>query len=85
MRKIEIYTTPTCGFCNAAKRLLSSKGASYVEISVLGDPDRRQEMMERAGGRYTVPQVFVDGRHIGGCTELFALERDGKLDPMLAA
>lgn len=85
MRKIEIYTTPTCGFCNAAKRLLSSEGASYVEISVLGDPDRRQEMMERAGGRYTVPQVFVDGRHIGGCTELFALERDGKLDPMLAA
>lgn len=85
MRKIEIYTTPICGFCNAAKRLLSSKGASYVEISVLGDPDRRQEMMERAGGRYTVPQVFVDGRHIGGCTELFALERDGKLDPMLAA
>lgn len=85
MRKIEIYTTPTCGFCNAAKRLLSSKGASYVEISVLGDPDRRQEMMERAWGRYTVPQAFVDGRHIGGCTELFALERDGKLDPMLAA
>lgn len=85
MKDVEIYTTPTCGFCHAAKRLLTSKGAAFVEISVAGDPGRRQEMMERSGGRYTVPQIFIGDVHVGGCDDLYALERAGKLDPLLAA
>ena len=84
MPDIEIYTTPTCGFCHAAKRLLATKGASFREISVAGDPARRQEMMARSG-RQTVPQIFIGGTHVGGCDDLYALERAGKLDPMLAA
>jgi glutaredoxin 3 len=84
MKDIEIYTTPTCGYCHAAKRLLTSKGASFREISVAGDPARRQEMMARSA-RHTVPQIFIDGTHVGGCDDLFALERAGKLDHMLAA
>jgi len=84
MTDIEIYTTPTCGFCHAAKRLLTTKGASFREISVTGDPGRRQEMMTRSG-RHTVPQIFIGGVHVGGCDDLYALERSGKLDPMLAA
>jgi glutaredoxin 3 len=85
MKDIEIYTTPTCGFCHMAKRLLTSKGASFREISVAGDPELRQQMMSRANGRHTVPQIFIDGMHVGGCDDLFSLERAGKLDPMLAA
>jgi len=85
MKEIEIYTTPTCGFCHAAKRLLASKGATFREISVAGDAPKRQQMMARANGRYTVPQVFIDGTHVGGCDDLYALERAGKLDPMIAA
>jgi glutaredoxin 3 len=84
MKDIEIYTTPTCGYCHAAKRLLASKGASFREISVTGQPDLRQEMMSRSG-RHTVPQIFIGGVHVGGCDDLFALERSGKLDPMIAA
>jgi glutaredoxin 3 len=84
MTDIEIYTTPTCGFCHAAKRLLTTKGASFREISVAGDPALRQEMMTRSG-RHTVPQIFIGGRHVGGCDDLYALERSGRLDPMLAA
>ena len=84
MTDIEIYTTATCGFCHAAKRLLASKGASFREISVAGDPARRQEMMTRSG-RHTVPQIFIGGVHVGGCDDLYALERSGKLAPMLAA
>ena len=84
MKDIEIYTTPSCGFCHAAKRLLSTKGATFREISVAGDPALRQEMMTRSG-RYTVPQIFIAGVHVGGCDDLYALERSGKLDPMLAA
>lgn len=85
MATIEIYTTQICGFCMAAKRLLKSKGASFAEIDVSRDPEKRQEMMSRANGGYTVPQIFIDGAHIGGCDDLYALDRAGKLDPMLAA
>lgn len=84
MASIEIYTTPLCGFCHAAKRLLASKDAGYVETDVSGDQTAREAMMQRAGGRHTVPQIFVDGTHVGGYDELAALDRQGKLDPMLA-
>ena len=84
MANIEIYTTPLCGYCHAAKRLLSGKNASFSEIDVMGDPARRHEMMRRAKGRHTVPQIFIDGTHIGGYDDLSALDRAGKLDPMLA-
>ncbi len=85
MSTVEIYTTPFCGFCVAAKRLLTKKGVSFTEIDVARAPDRRQEMMGRAHGRHTVPQIFVGGAHVGGCDDLYALERAGKLDPLLAA
>jgi len=85
MKPIEIYTTPTCGFCMMAKRLLSGKGLSFVEIDVSRNPSKRQDMMARANGGYTVPQIFIDGTHVGGCDDLMMLERRGKLDPMLAS
>ena len=85
MKPVEIYTSAFCGFCHAAKRLLTQKGISYTEIDVGRQPNRRQEMLSRAGGRHTVPQIFIGDTHIGGCDELYALERAGKLDPMLAA
>lgn len=85
MASVEIYTSPLCGFCHAAKRLLNQKGVSFSEIDVLRDPARRQEMMSRANGRHTVPQIFVGETHVGGCDDLYALERAGKLDPLLAA
>lgn len=84
MKPVVIYTTPICGFCHAAKRLLDQKGVAYEEIDVMRDSDKKQEMMQKAG-RHTVPQIFIDGAHVGGCDELYALERAGKLDPMLAA
>ena len=84
MNTIEIYTSPFCGFCHAAKRLLSAKGVNYIEIDVAADPSRRREMMQRAMGRHTVPQIFIDDRHVGGCDDLYALERAGRLDPLLA-
>lgn len=84
MQAVEIYTTPLCGFCHAAKRLLSQKGVGFTEIDVSGKPDLRQEMMSRANGRHTVPQIFVGDAHIGGCDDLYALDRAGKLDPLLA-
>lgn len=83
MQPIEIYTSPLCGFCHAAKRLLTSKGASFSEIDIARNPDRRPEMMKRSGGKHTVPQIFVGDTHVGGCDELYALERAGKLDPLL--
>lgn len=83
MPKVEIYTTPTCGFCMAAKALLDSKDAAYEEISVL-DPELRAAMTQRANGRLTVPQIFIGEQHIGGYDDLSALDRDGKLDPLLA-
>lgn len=85
MALIEIYTSPTCGYCHAAKRLLQRKGATFTEIDVTRDPARRAEMVERAGGRRTVPQIFIDGRHVGGCDDLHALDARGGLDPLLAA
>jgi glutaredoxin 3 len=84
MRPVEIYTTPICGFCLAAKRLLTTKGVSFAEIDVMRSPERRQEMMSRAGGRHTVPQIFVGDTYVGGFDELASLERAGKLDPLLA-
>lgn len=85
MPPIVLYTTPTCGYCMAAKRLLATKGASYEEINVAIAPERRAEMTQRANGRRTVPQIFIGGRHIGGFDDLNALDRAGGLDPLLAA
>ena len=84
MALIEIYTSPTCGYCHAAKRLLASKGAAFTEIDVVRDPARRPEMVRRSNGGRTVPQVFIDGRHVGGCDDLHALDARGGLDPLLA-
>lgn len=84
MKPIEIYTTPFCGFCHSAKRLLTKKGATFTEIDVSAQPDLRRQMMDRANGGYTVPQIFIGGTHVGGCDDLYALDRAGKLDPMLA-
>ncbi len=85
MQLVEIYTTPLCGFCHAAKRLLKTKGTNFSEIDVARDPARKPEMIARANGGRTVPQIFVGEVHVGGCDELFALERAGKLDALLAA
>ncbi len=84
MQPVEIYTTPLCGYCHAAKRLLNSKGVSFSEIDLSSQPDRRSEMMDRANGRHTVPQIFVGQTHVGGYDDLSALDRAGKLDPLLA-
>ena len=84
MAEIEIYTSPFCPFCWRAKRLLKDKGAPFTEIDVLLSPGRRAEMTERAGGRTTVPQIFIDGRGIGGSDELAALDAQGELDALLA-
>jgi glutaredoxin 3 len=84
MQPVQIYTTPFCGYCQAAKRLLSQKGVSYAEVDVSGDPELRQEMMTKSGGKRTVPQIFVGATHVGGCDELYDLERRGRLDPLLA-
>jgi len=85
MQDVEIYTTPFCGFCHAAKRLLTQKGVSFSEVDVWSEPDRKPEMIQRANGGRTVPQIFIGGTHVGGCDELYALERAGKLDPLLQA
>ncbi|TVQ37245.1 MAG: glutaredoxin 3 [Geminicoccaceae bacterium] len=85
MADVEIYTSPLCGFCHAAKRLLQSKNVAFREIDLAVEPARRAEMIERAEGRRTVPQIFIDGRGIGGCDDLHALERSGQLDRLLAA
>lgn len=83
MQRVEIYTTPWCPYCIAAKRLLTAKGIAFEETDVSGNPTARREMMERARGRYTVPQIFIGGVPVGGSDEIHALERAGKLDPML--
>jgi glutaredoxin 3 len=85
MRPIEIYTTPICPYCLAAKRLLQRKGLAYTEIDVSRDPGQRDAMVQRAHGRRTVPQIFIGEIHVGGSDELHALDRAGKLDPLLAA
>lgn len=83
MQPVEIYTSPLCGFCHAAKRLLKQKGVNFTEIDVLAQPARKSEMMQRANGRHTVPQIFIGKTHVGGCDDLYALERAGKLDALL--
>lgn len=83
MQPVEIYTSPLCGFCHAAKRLLKQKGVNFSEIDVLANPKRKPEMIQRANGGRTVPQIFVGETHVGGCDELYALDRAGKLDPLL--
>lgn len=80
---VEIYSTRTCPFCIAAKSLLREKGVAYADIDVGAQPERRAEMTQRANGRRTVPQIFIGDTHVGGCDELQALERAGKLDALL--
>jgi len=83
MTAIDIYTTPTCGYCRAAKALLARKNAAFREIDVARDPALREEMMARAPGSFTVPQIFIGTTHVGGCDDLYALDRAGKLDALL--
>ena len=85
MAKVVIFTTRLCPYCHAAKRLLAGKGIAFEEVDVTMDPAGRARMAERAGGRRTVPQIFIDGASIGGCQELHELERAGGLDRMMAA
>lgn len=84
MKKIILYTTPYCGYCRAAKHLLTNKGVAFTEIDVSGDLALRQEMIDRAFGGRTVPQIFINGSHVGGYDELAELERAAKLDSLLA-
>jgi glutaredoxin 3 len=83
MAKVEIYSTMFCPYCARARSLLQRKGVEFTDIDVDAQPERRDEMVERAGGRYTVPQIFIDGEHIGGSDDLMALDRDGRLDAKL--
>ncbi|MFT5868706.1 MAG: glutaredoxin 3 [Paracoccaceae bacterium] len=83
MQTVEIYTSPLCGFCHAAKRMLNDKGISFAEYDVGRNPDKRQEMLGRANGRHTVPQIFIGDNHVGGYDDMATLERNGKLDLML--
>ena len=85
MPTIDIYTQPFCGYCHRATRLLDQKGAAYNEIEVLEAPERKEEMIKRANGARTTPQIFIGDTHVGGCDDLFALERAGKLDALLNA
>ncbi len=82
---VVIYTTMFCPYCHSAKALLSKKGAAFREVKVDGDRAARRAMSERAGGRSSVPQIFIGDRHVGGCDDLYALDGAGKLDPMLTA
>ncbi len=84
MQPVTLYTTPFCGYCMAAKRLLAAKGVAFAELDVAGDPERRAEMVQRAKGRRTVPQIFVGPTHVGGFDDISALERSGRLDALLA-
>lgn len=85
MARVEIYSKSTCGFCYRAKALLDAKDVDYEEYELTWGSPLREEMIQRANGRTTVPQIFIDGQHVGGCDDLFALERDGRLDQYLAA
>lgn len=84
MPKVTIYTTPFCPYCHSAKALLKRKNVDFSEIDVSFDPQERQRMVTKAQGRRTVPQIFIGETHVGGSEELHALERQGKLDPLLA-
>lgn len=83
MANIVIYTKPTCPFCVRAKMLLAQKGAEYTEIDIAAQPELRDEMIAKANGGYTVPQIFINDQHIGGCDDMFALEQSGRLDGLL--
>lgn len=84
MARVEMYMKSTCGYCMRASQLLKQKGVEVESVNLdMGGP-RREEMIQRSGGRTTVPQIFIDGKHVGGCSDLFALEQQGKLDGMLA-
>lgn len=83
MPQIQIYTSPYCGYCSRAKSLLNKKGVGFEEIDVTQSEGKRAEMMQRAAGRRSVPQIFIDGTHVGGCDDLYALDAAGGLDPML--
>jgi glutaredoxin 3 len=85
MARVEIYTRAFCGFCAAAKRLLAAKGVDYEEYDVTMGGPKKTEMLDRAGGRTSVPQIFINGSHVGGSDDLHALDEAGKLDPLLAA
>ncbi len=83
MAHVEIYSSPSCGYCHAAKRLLNQKGVTYSEVNVIAQPERRAEMVQRSNGGRTVPQIFINGKHVGGCDALYALDSAGQLDPLL--
>lgn len=83
MPDVEIYTTMFCPFCHHAKKLLNSKGVPFIEYDVTSDPAGRKKMTERAGGLTSVPQIFIDKRHIGGCDDLYELDEEDGLDPLL--
>jgi len=83
--KVEIYTWRTCPFCIRAKNLLTNKGVDFIEYSVDGDEAARDKMAQRANGKRSVPQIFINDHHVGGCDDIHALERQGKLDELLAA
>ena len=85
MKPVEVYTQPLCGFCTAAIRLLTSKGAQITEYDTSRMPGKRAEMMQRANGRRTTPQIFIGDTHVGGCDDLYDLDRAGKLDQLLKA
>ena len=85
MAEVTIYTRQGCGYCTAAKALLDRKGAVYVERDATGNPELRREMIERANGHSTFPQIFIGATHVGGCDDLHALERRGGLEPLLAS
>jgi glutaredoxin 3 len=85
MARVEIYTKFLCPYCARAKKLLGEKGVSYEEYDITMGGEKRAEMLQRADGRHTVPQVFIDGRHVGGSDDLAELERSGQLDPLLQA
>ena len=84
MQTIAIYTKPTCGFCHMAKRVLTAKGVSFTEVNITAQPEKRAEMIQRAKGGSTVPQIFIGGKHVGGCDDLMTLDRQGKLDGLLS-
>ncbi|HJO75331.1 MAG TPA: glutaredoxin 3 [Rhodospirillales bacterium] len=83
MAEIEIYTSPFCGFCHAAKKLLEKKGVAFTEIDVMMSFGKRKEMTERSGGKRSVPQIFVDGEHLGDCMEIMEMDADDELDARL--
>jgi len=85
MKKVEIYSTPLCGYCHAAKNLLNKKGVFFEETNLLTKPAKRAEMLARSGGRTSVPQIFIGGQHVGGFDDLMDLESRNKLDALLAA